>query len=61
MEPVVAVIFGVTLFGEPFTQRILTGIVVIIISVTLVIAGSSFTAVLLRFRKLFPRIRRRKS
>lgn len=61
MEPVVAVIFGVTLFGEPFTQRILTGIVVIIISVTLVIAGSSFTAVLLRFRKLFPRIRPRKS
>lgn len=60
MEPVVAVIFGVTLFGEPFTQRILTGIVVIIIAVTLVIAGSSFTAILLRFRKLFPRIRRLK-
>lgn len=60
LEPVVAVIFGVTLFSEPFTQRIAGGILLILIAVTLVIAGSSFTTTLVRFRKLFPKIKFRK-
>ncbi len=60
LEPVVAVIFGVTLFGEPFTQRIMIGIIVIIVAVTLVIAGGSVTTALVRFRKLFPRVKRKR-
>lgn len=57
LEPVVAVLFGVTVFGEPFTQRIAGGILLILIAVTMVIAGSNITTTLVRFRKLFPRIR----
>lgn len=60
LEPVVAVIFGVTIFSEPMTQRILGGILLILIAVTLVIAGGNITAPLVRFRKLFPRIIKRK-
>ena len=56
LEPVVAVIFGVTIFSEPFTQRIAGGILLILIAVTLVIAGSNITTTLVRFRKLFPKI-----
>lgn len=56
LEPVVAVIFGVTVFSEPMTQRILSGILLIIIAVTLVIAGGNITSHLVRFRKLFPKI-----
>lgn len=60
LEPVVAVIFGVTVFNEPMTQRILSGILLIIIAVTLVIAGGNITSYMVRFRKLFPRITHRK-
>lgn len=60
LEPVVAVIFGVTIFSEPMTQRILSGILLIILAVTLVIAGGNITAPLVRFRKLFPKIIKRK-
>lgn len=56
LEPVVAVIFGVTIFSEPFTQRIAGGILLILIAVTMVIAGSNITTTLVRFRKLFPKI-----
>ncbi len=60
LEPVVAVIFGVTIFSEPMTQRILSGILLIILAVTLVIAGGNITAPLVRFRKLFPKIIKKK-
>lgn len=60
LEPVTAVIFGVTLFGEQLTSRIVGGIIMIIIAVTLVIAGGEITTQLLRFRKLFPKISRKK-
>ena len=56
MEPVVAVVIGVLVFGEPMTERIALGILLILIAVTLVIAGGGFTAYLVRFRKLFPKI-----
>lgn len=60
LEPVVAVIFGVTIFSEPMTQRILSGILLIILAVTLVIAVGNITAPLVRFRKLFPKIIKKK-
>lgn len=56
MEPVVAVVIGVLVFGEPMTERIALGILLILIAVTLVIAGGGFTAYLVRFRKLFPKM-----
>lgn len=61
LEPLTAVFFGVTIFGEMLTPRLSCGILLIILAVTLIIAGSNVTTYLVRFRKLFPRlpIRRR--
>ena len=51
-----AVFFGVTVFGESLTLRLCCGIILIILAVTLIIAGSNVTSHLVRFRKLFPRL-----
>ena len=63
LEPVTAVFFGVTVFGESLTFRESVGLTLIIAAVTLVVAGGRLSAYLVRFRKLFPRLplRRRKS
>ena len=55
LEPVTAVIIGVLLFGERLTASVITGLVLIIASVTLVVAGGNLTTHLTHFRKLFPR------
>ena len=60
LEPVTAVFFGVTVFGEALTPRIVCGIVMIILAVTFIVAGGSITAYLVRFRKLFPKLSRRR-
>ena len=60
LEPVTAVIIGVTVFNESLTPRILCGILMIIAAVTLIIAGGRITIHLIRFRKLFPRIPRKR-
>lgn len=56
LEPVTAIIFGITVFGERMTFRESVGLVLIIVAVTMVIAGGSITQQLIRFRKMFPRI-----
>ena len=56
LEPLTAVFFGVTIFGESLTPRLSCGIVMIILAVTLIIAGGNITSHLIRFRKLFPRL-----
>lgn len=56
LEPVTAVFFGVMIFGEALTPRLSVGIVLIILAVTFIIAGSNITNYLVRFRKLFPRL-----
>lgn len=61
LEPVTAIFFGVMVFGETLTLRLCVGILLILTAVTLIVAGGSFSAVLLRFRKLFPKLRRNKS
>lgn len=63
LEPVTAVFFGVTVFGERLTFRESVGLALIIAAVTLVVAGGRLSAYLVRFRKLFPRLplRRRKN
>ncbi len=60
LEPVTAIFFGITVFGETLTVRESIGLVLVIVAVTFVIAGGSITAQLLRFRKLFPRLPLRK-
>ncbi len=56
LEPVTAVFFGVMIFGESLTPRLSCGILLIILAVTFIIAGSNITTYLVRFRKLFPRL-----
>ena len=56
LEPLTAVVVGVLVFGEPLTPRLLCGIVLIVAAVTLVVAGGDFTAYLVRFRKMFPKL-----
>jgi len=41
LEPVTALFFGVAVFGERFTLRIGTGVLLILAAVTLIIAGNS--------------------
>jgi drug/metabolite transporter (DMT)-like permease len=59
LEPVTAIIIGVSVFGEVLTARILIGILLVILSVTMIIAGGSISSALIRIRKMFPRIGRR--
>ena len=56
LEPVTAIFFGIAVFGESLTVRESIGLVMIIVAVTLVIAGGNITSQLVRFRKLFPRL-----
>lgn len=56
LEPVTAVFFGVLVFNEAFTLRIGIGICLIIVAVTLIIAGGRIPAYLMRFRKMFPKL-----
>lgn len=60
LEPVTAVVFGVTIFGESLTPRIVCGILLILVAVTIIIAGGNITGYFIRLRKLFPRLPRQK-
>ena len=59
LEPVTALIFGMSIFGEVLTGRDVVGIIFIITAVTMVVAGSHITRPLTHIRKLFPRIKRK--
>lgn len=56
LEPVTAIFFGITIFGEILTPRMSCGVSMIILAVTFIIAGSNITTYLVRFRKLFPKL-----
>lgn len=58
LEPLAAVFFGITIFGETLGDRDIAGLVLIIVSVTFVVAGGNIAAPLVRFRKLFPKLRK---
>jgi len=56
LEPASAIFFGVTVLGQGITSQELLGLVLIVGAVTTVIAGSRVTTVLIRVRKMFPRL-----
>ena len=60
LEPVTAVIIGITIFGERLGGREFAGLLLIIGAVTLVVSGDSVSHGLLRYRKMFPRLSGRK-
>lgn len=56
LEPVTAIFFGITVFGETLTVRDVCGIILIMMAVTIVVAGGSIAHLLVRLRKMFPRL-----
>lgn len=58
LEPVTAVAIGVLLFGETLTPRIILGILLILLAVSIVVAGKNFARQITNIRKLFPRKRK---
>lgn len=58
MEPVTAVAIAILIFNEQLTVQLALGMLLVIMSVTFIIAGGSVTHHLLRVRKMFPRLRR---
>lgn len=59
LEPVTAVIIGVTVFGEVITERDFLGLLLIIAGVTMVVAGPDIPARLLRRARMRPHLRRK--
>ncbi len=57
LEPVTAVFFGIVVFNEVMTIRIFIGLILVITSVTFVIAGGNIGKALLRLRKMFPKLK----
>ena len=53
LEPVTAIFFGIAVFGESLTVRESIGLVMIIVAVTLVIAGGNITGQLVRLGNCF--------
>lgn len=56
LEPASAIFFGVTILGQGITPRDLLGLVLIVAAVTTVIAGAQVTTIMMRVRKMFPRL-----
>ena len=59
LEPLTAILFGITVFGERLNLQECLGIVLILVAVTVVVAGGSIAKPLLRLRKMFPRLPRK--
>lgn len=57
LEPVTAVFFGIVVFNEVMTTRIAIGLILVITSVTFVVAGGNIGKILLRLRKMFPKLK----
>lgn len=60
LEPLVAVFFSVTVFGDALTPRQVVGMVLVLAAVTFVVGGGSVTGPLVRFRHMFPSLRHRR-
>ncbi len=57
-EPVTSVVFGIFLFDERFSLRLLIAALLVLVCVTMVIANGNLTRQVLAIRKLFPVFRR---
>lgn len=58
LEPVTALFFGMAVFGERLSAAQALGVVLIIAAVTAVVAGGRVAVLLVRLRRLFPRLPR---
>lgn len=55
LEPLTAIVIGVTVFHEEMTPRIFCGLTMIILAVTVVVAGGKLPVLLNRLKKMFPK------
>lgn len=55
LEPVTAVVIGVLLFGETLTPRVILGMILILVAVSLVVGGGGVHRKILHIHRLFPR------
>lgn len=55
LEPLTAVVVGISVFGESLSPREFVGLLLILTAVTGVVAADKVAATVLRIRKLFPR------
>ena len=60
LEPVTAVAIAVLLFNEVLTLRLAIGMLLVILAVTLIIGGPTVSHHILRVRKMFPKIKKRR-
>jgi Predicted permease, DMT superfamily len=61
LEPVTALFFGMAIFGERLSLREWVGVFLIIIAVTVIVGSGNIEKYLVRFRKLFPAIKKHNS
>jgi len=61
LEPVTAIVIGVTVFGESLTPRIVCGVVLIIIAVTMIAAGAAVSERIKSVAQHLPHLHRRPS
>lgn len=55
LEPLTAIVIGVAVFHEEMTPRIFCGLAMIILAVTVVVAGGKLPVLLNRLKKMFPK------
>lgn len=60
LEPLTAVVIGVVMFGESLTPRMVAGLTLIIVAVTMIITKPDVRSSLTRVRRMFPAIRSKK-
>ena len=60
LEPLTAVVLGVFVLGESMTARIAWGFLLVIFGVSLIVAQDNVSTAIVRIRKMFPRIIKRK-
>lgn len=57
-EPITAILFCVTVLGETLTIKEFSGMVLIILAVTLVVEGGHFTSKMTNYKRMFPKMSR---
>ncbi len=57
-EPITAILFCVTVLGETLTVKVFSGMVLIILAVTLVVEGGHFTSKMTNYKRMFPKMSR---
>ncbi len=55
LEPLTAVLLGIIILDEIFTTRMAIGFILIIVAVTVIMAGNNISQLVIRIRKLFPK------